>query len=141
MVDSGVGAGGPGQLGDDLAGLLGGLDIVDGQQGQLDHGNHVHSRSLGSLEDPGALEQVLVDRARSSPLASTVVDSLDRLASRWGADKGLRFFSRACPQRFDLGGLAYWRAPREPLGNAFLEGVRRITLSLDTIVTISGVWV
>jgi transcriptional regulator with XRE-family HTH domain len=36
-------------------------------------------------------------------------------------------FTRTCPQLFDLGSIAYWRAPTRALGSSFIESMRRVT--------------
>ena len=84
-------------------------------------------RARGPLRDPAALEMAILDGAGGTPPGCVVVDSLDRLARRWGADRAVEFFSRVCPRLFDLGALAYWRAPRKELGNAFLERITQVT--------------
>lgn len=84
------------------------------------------ARAGQAFADPLTLERTLVDDARVSP-GEVVVDGLDVFARRWGADRALAFFSRVCPQLFDLGAIAYWRAPRRVLGAQFLEAVRRVT--------------
>lgn len=84
------------------------------------------ARAGQAFADPMRLERSLVDDARSSP-GGVVVDGLGALARRWGADRALALFSRVCPQLFDLGAVAYWRAPRRVLGARFLEEVRKVT--------------
>jgi transcriptional regulator with XRE-family HTH domain len=85
------------------------------------------ARARGRHGDPAVLEAAIIDGARGTPPGCVVVDGLDRLARRWGADKALAFFSRVCPTLFDLGALAYWRAPRKELGNAFVEQISHVT--------------
>jgi transcriptional regulator with XRE-family HTH domain len=85
------------------------------------------ARARGALGTPAVLEMAILERATGSPPGCVVVDSLDRLARRWGADHAVGFFSRVCPQLFDVGALAYWRAPRKELGSAFLERITRVT--------------
>ena len=85
------------------------------------------ARARGPLGDPAVLEMAIMEGARGGPPGCVVVDSLDRLARRWGADRAVGFFSRVCPQLFDLGALAYWRAPRKELGSTFLERITRVT--------------
>lgn len=85
------------------------------------------ARPQGRFSEPAALERVLVDGARKSPMSVAVIDDLGTLAERWGSQRALQFFSRTCPQLFDIGSIAYWRAPGRQLGSAFMEGVRRIT--------------
>ncbi|HWC11218.1 MAG TPA: helix-turn-helix domain-containing protein [Acidimicrobiales bacterium] len=85
------------------------------------------ARARGSLGDPAALEMAILDAARDTPPGCVVVDSLDRLARRWGAQRAVGFFSRVCPQLFDLGALAYWRASRKELGSASVERITQVT--------------
>ena len=85
------------------------------------------ARARGSLGDPAALEMAILEAARGTPPGCVVVDSLDRLARRWGTDRAVGFFSRVCPQLFDLGALAYWRASRRELGSASVERVTQVT--------------
>lgn len=85
------------------------------------------ARARGPLSNPAVLEAAIVEGAGGTPPGCVVVDSLDRLARRWGGDRAVGFFSRVCPRLFDLGALAYWRAPRKQLGNAFLERITSVT--------------
>lgn len=84
------------------------------------------ARAGQAYADPIILERTLVEDARGSP-GAVVVDGLDAFARRWGTDRALALFSRVCPQLFDLGAVAYWRAPRRVLGARFLEEVRKVT--------------
>jgi transcriptional regulator with XRE-family HTH domain len=85
------------------------------------------ARARGSLGDPATLEMAILDAAGGTPPGCVVVESLDRLARRWGANQAVGFFSRVCPQLFDLGALAYWRASRKELGNASVERITQVT--------------
>lgn len=85
------------------------------------------ARPQGRFADPAALEKMLVEGARRAPMSVAVVDDLGTLAARWGSQRTLQFFGRTCPQLFDIGSIAYWRAPGRQLGSAFMEGVRRVT--------------
>jgi transcriptional regulator with XRE-family HTH domain len=85
------------------------------------------ARPRAALGSAPALEMAILEGAGGTPPGCVVVDSLDRLARRWGADRAVGFFSRVCPQLFDLGAVAYWRAPRKQLGSAFLERITRVT--------------
>ncbi|MDP9404295.1 MAG: helix-turn-helix domain-containing protein [Actinomycetota bacterium] len=84
------------------------------------------ARPEGRFADPLLLEQTLVNAARESP-GRVVVDGLHVFARRWGARRALGFFTRLCPRLFDLGAIAYWRAPRRPLGAGFIEEIRKVT--------------
>ena len=85
------------------------------------------ARARGRHADPTALEPAIVEGARGTPPGCVVVDGLDRFSRRWGPEKAVAFFSRVCPKLFDLGALAYWRAPRKELGNAFVEQISQVT--------------
>lgn len=87
------------------------VEVLDARRGQ-------------AYTDPVALEQALVERA--SPGARIVIDSLDAFVRRLRAERALAFFSRVCPQLFDLGAIAYWRAS-SPETRQILEGIRRVT--------------
>jgi transcriptional regulator with XRE-family HTH domain len=56
-----------------------------------------------------------------------ILDGLVQFARRWGSARAIAFFSRVCPRLFDLGAIAYWRAPRAALGSAFIEQVTSVT--------------
>ena len=84
------------------------------------------ARAEGRYADPLLLERTLVDEV-GTPGARVAVDRLDLLARRWGPRRALDFFTHVCPRLFDLGAIAYWRAPRRGLGAAFIEEVRRVT--------------
>ena len=63
----------------------------------------------------------------NTPRACLVVDELDAFAERWGRTRAATFFTRTCPQLFDNGTIAYWRASRRTLGNAFVEQLTKMT--------------
>lgn len=85
------------------------------------------ARARGSLGDQARLETAILESVGGTPPGCVVVDSLDRLERRWGADRAVGFFSRVCPKMYDLGALAYWRAPRKALGSAFVERITQVT--------------
>lgn len=85
------------------------------------------ARARGRLGDAGALEMAILDGVAGTPPGCVVIDSLDRLARRWGTDRAVAFFSRVCPRMFDIGALAYWRAPRKELGNSFIDRITHVT--------------
>ena len=77
--------------------------------------------------DAAVLESTIIEWARSHPPGYVVVDGLGQLARRWGAPKAVAFFSRVCPRLFDLGAVAYWRAPRAELGRSSVDQVTNVT--------------
>ena len=77
--------------------------------------------------EPAVLEQSLLELCRSPLPACVVLDGLDVLVRRWRPERALAYFSRVCPRMFDAGAIAYWRAPREELGDAFLDQVQKVT--------------
>ncbi len=87
----------------------------------------VDARARGPHGDAAVLETVIVEAARNNPPGYVVVDGLARFARRWGAAKAVGVFSRVCPRLFDLGAVAYWRAPRAELGASFIEQVTSVT--------------
>jgi transcriptional regulator with XRE-family HTH domain len=76
--------------------------------------------------DPALLEQTIIETARTS-LGRFAIEGLDDFVRRLGPKRALGLFSRVCPQLFDLGSIAYWRAPAKSLHPSFLESVRRVT--------------
>jgi transcriptional regulator with XRE-family HTH domain len=90
------------------------------------HVTILDARPERPFADPLHLEQTLVESARAVP-GLVVVEGLDSFARRLGAKRALGLFSRICPQLFDLGAIAYWRAPRQALGVSFLDQVRKVT--------------
>jgi transcriptional regulator with XRE-family HTH domain len=72
------------------------------------------------------LEQTVLETARHAP-GRFVLEGLDTFARRSGAPRALGLFTRTCPQLFDLGSVAYWRASSPALGTAFVESLRRVT--------------
>jgi transcriptional regulator with XRE-family HTH domain len=72
------------------------------------------------------LEQTVLETARAAA-GRFVFEGLDAFARRQGAERALGLFTRTCPQLFDLGSIAYWRAPTRPLGASFIESLRRVT--------------
>ena len=85
------------------------------------------ARARSPYGDAARLETAIMEGARSRPPGYVVVDGLDRFAQRWGPAKAVAFFSRVCPRLFDLGAIAYWRAPRTPLGRSFIEQITNVT--------------
>jgi transcriptional regulator with XRE-family HTH domain len=85
------------------------------------------ARPRGLHGDAARLETAIIEWARGHPPGYVVVDGLGQLARRWGAPKAVAFFSRVCPRLFDLGAVAYWRAPRTELGRSSLEQVTNVT--------------
>jgi transcriptional regulator with XRE-family HTH domain len=80
-----------------------------------------------SLADPATLEQTIIRRASASPMVCLAIDGLGELHRRWGGPRALAFFSRVCPRLFDIGAIAYWRAPLPALPRKFLDQVRQLT--------------
>ena len=85
------------------------------------------ARPRGRYADANSLELAIVESAAGTPPGCVVVEGLERLARRWGSPRAAAFFSRVCPRLFDIGALAYWRAPRRDLGNAFVEQITQVT--------------
>lgn len=85
------------------------------------------ARPGGDHAKPGLLEHVLLQQAKEAAPACVVFDGLDAFARRWGRPAALSFFTRVCPALFDLAAIAYWRLPRRELGDAFVDGVAKVT--------------
>jgi transcriptional regulator with XRE-family HTH domain len=85
------------------------------------------ARPRGRYGDAAVLETAIIEGARSKPPGYVVVDGLQEFSRRWGAAKAVAFFSRVCPRLFDLGAIAYWRAPRADLGRSFIEQITNVT--------------
>ena len=85
------------------------------------------ARPRGRHGDAAVLETAIIEGARSRPPGYVVVDGLKEFSRRWGAAKAVAFFSRVCPRLFDLGAIAYWRAPRTELGRSFIEQITNVT--------------
>lgn len=80
----------------------------------------------GALADPVRLEQAIVERERECP-GRVVFDDLDSMVEAWGRDRTLAFFSRVCPQLFDIGSIAYWVGSRSKLGPRLLDQITKVT--------------
>lgn len=80
----------------------------------------------GALADPIQLEQAIVEQERDCP-GRVVFDDLDSMVEKWGRDKTLAFFSRVCPQLFDIGSIAYWIGSRGKLGPRLLDQITKAT--------------
>jgi hypothetical protein len=85
------------------------------------------ARARGAHGNASVLETTLVEASRGPTPSCVVIDGLADFARRWGPAKAVAFFSRVCPRLFDLGALAYWRAPRRHLGRSFLEQITNVT--------------
>jgi transcriptional regulator with XRE-family HTH domain len=80
----------------------------------------------GAYGDPVRLEQAIVEQERSCP-GRVVFDDLDAMVERWGRDKTLAFFTRVCPQLFDIGSIAYWVGSRSKLGPRVIDQITKAT--------------
>ena len=87
----------------------------------------IDARARGRYGDAAVLETAIIEAARANPPGYVVIDGLVKFARRWGAAQAIAFFSRVCPRLFDLGAIAYWRAPRTELGSSFIEQVTNVT--------------
>jgi transcriptional regulator with XRE-family HTH domain len=85
------------------------------------------ARARGRHGDAAVLETAIIEGVRSKPPGYVVIDGLKEFARRWGAAKAIAFFSRVCPRLFDLGAIAYWRAPRAELGRSFIDQITNVT--------------
>ena len=85
------------------------------------------ARPRGRFGDAAVLETAIIEGARSKPPGYVIVDGLQEFSRRWGSAKAVAFFSRVCPRLFDLGAIAYWRAPRTDLGRSFIEQITNVT--------------
>ena len=85
------------------------------------------ARARGRYGDAAVLETAIFEAAKANPPGYVVIDGLVQFARRWGAARAVAFFSRVCPRLFDLGAIAYWRAPRRQLGPSFIEQVTSVT--------------
>jgi transcriptional regulator with XRE-family HTH domain len=75
---------------------------------------------------PGPLADELDRRLAHVPGAHVVIDGFDTMIRRWGPDRALAFFARACPSMLQYGTVTLWRmSPRS--GTSLLERVRQIT--------------
>ncbi|HYZ91837.1 MAG TPA: XRE family transcriptional regulator [Actinomycetota bacterium] len=80
----------------------------------------------GALADPVRLEQAIVEQERECP-GRVVFDDLDAMVEQWGRDRTLGFFTRVCPQLFDIGSIAYWVGSRSKLGPRLLDQITKAT--------------
>jgi len=87
----------------------------------------IDARARGRYGDAAVLETAIIEAARANPPGYVVIDGLVKFARRWGSAQAIAFFSRVCPRLFDLGAIAYWRAPRAELGSSFIEQVTNVT--------------
>lgn len=97
-------------------------------QARLGNGATVlDARARGQYGDAAMLETAIIEAARANPPGYVIIDGLAQFARRWGTAKAVAFFSRVCPRLFDLGAIAYWRAPRAELGPSFIEQITKVT--------------
>jgi transcriptional regulator with XRE-family HTH domain len=80
----------------------------------------------GALADPVHLEQAIVEQERECP-GRVVFDDLDSMVEKWGRDRTLGFFTRVCPQLFDIGSIAYWVGTRSKLGTRLIDQITKAT--------------
>ena len=102
------------------------LVLLDDEEPAIPDGvARVDARPGRPAADPMVLEREILERC-VGPGSRLVVRSLDTLVRRIGPDAALGLFTRTCPQLFDRGALAYWRASRTTSA-PILDAVRRIT--------------
>lgn len=92
--------------------LPAGVEVLDARPGQV-------------LADPVHLARTVVERG-SIAGARIVIDDLDALASRLGADGVINFFTKTCPIFFSVGAIAYWRISRRTSPRV-IEEIRKMT--------------
>ena len=80
----------------------------------------------GTFADPIRLEQEIVEQERTCP-GRVVFDDLDGMVGRWGRDRTLGFFTRVCPQLFDIGSVAYWTGSKGKIGGRLLDQITKAT--------------
>lgn len=85
--------------------------------------------------EAATLETTIVEGARGPVPACVAFDDLGTFARRWGANRAVGFFSRVCPRLFDLGALAYWRAPRKELTRSALDRITQVTQCVLELTT------
>ena len=90
------------------------LDVIDARPGS-------------DLARPGALVEAL--RRACSPAGRDLLllDPLDAMAARWGAEIATRFFTRSCPMLLELAAIAYWCLPPASLPQALRREVEGVT--------------
>jgi transcriptional regulator with XRE-family HTH domain len=76
--------------------------------------------------DAMLLEAAILERATAD--TRVVIDSLDAFVRRLQPARAFAFYSRVCPQLFDIGALCYWRTGKG--SRAILDGVRSVTQCL-----------
>ena len=113
--------------GPDLTKLSSRLASLEGVQATQAGVTVLDARPRGAYGDPGVLAAAVIEGARGSPPGCVVVDGLGAFARRWGSDRAVAFFSRVCPRLFDVGALAYWRAPRKELNRSSLDRIAQVT--------------
>jgi transcriptional regulator with XRE-family HTH domain len=80
----------------------------------------------GAFADPVSLEQAIVEQERECP-GRVVFDDLDTMVEKWGRDRTLGFFTRVCPQLFDIGSIAYWVGSRSKIGPRLIDQITKVT--------------
>jgi transcriptional regulator with XRE-family HTH domain len=95
----------------------------------------IDAGARGAYADPGVLATAVIEGARGPAPSCVVVDDLGGLARRWGPDRAVGFFSRVCPRLFDLGAIAYWRAPRQELSRSVIDRITQVT---QCVLDVSG---
>lgn len=79
----------------DVRSLYPGLAVIDARPGQPAHQPGALLRAVRRVSDAGRRDLFLFD-------------SLDVLASSWGSEKAVGFFTRMCPLLLELNAVAYW---------------------------------
>jgi transcriptional regulator with XRE-family HTH domain len=102
-------------------------DVDSGQAHLLDPKVLIFdARPGGAYGDPRVLEEALVEVGRRHRLAHVVVNGLDALVRRWGAQRVVGFYTRTCPRLFDLDALAFWRVSKGALAASSIDQIRRV---------------
>lgn len=75
-----------------------GFDVIDACPGS-------------ELSQPAPLLRAIVERCRRGERNLVLLEAMETMIERWGADVAARFFAHCCPQLLELGAIAYWSVP------------------------------
>lgn len=85
------------------------------------------ARPGGKLAQAPPLLHAVVERCRGTERNLLLLDGLDVMAARWGAEVAARFFATCCPQLLELGAIAYWSMSASDNHVALRRTVEEIT--------------
>lgn len=87
----------------------------------------IHAGPGSELAHPAPALRAIVEHCRGGEGNLVLLEAMETMIERWGADVAARFFAHCCPQLLDLGAIAYWSVPSGQLYPGLRHTIEQIT--------------